>query len=117
VLEKIQAELSRLNDKSDEMNERLNETNERLDETNKRLDGTNARIESDLGGLRREIHEGTSRLRTEVVRLRGGVETGLESVSGEMNVGFTALRQKNDRRFLDHERRLRALERRLTRRD
>ncbi len=102
VLEKIQAELSRLNDKSDE--------------TNKRLDETNGRLESGLGGLRREMHEGFTRLRTEVVQLRGDVETGLESVSGEMNVGFTALRQQNDRRFLDHERRLRALERRLSRR-
>ena len=109
VLEKIQSELSRLNDKSDE-------TNERLDETNKRLDETNGRLESGLGGLRREMHEGFTRLRTEVVQLRGDVETGLESVSGEMNVGFTALRQQNDRRFLDHERRLRALERRLSRR-
>ncbi len=62
------------------------------------------------------MHEDFTRLRTEVVQLRGDVETGLESVSGEVNVGFTALRQQNDRRFLDQERRLRALERRLTRR-
>ncbi len=116
VLEKIQAELSRLNDKSDETNERLDETNKRLDATNQHLDETNGRLESGLGGLRREMHEGFTRLRTEVVQLRGDVETGLESVSGEMNVGFTALRQQNDRRFLDHERRLRAIERRLSRR-
>ena len=51
VLEKIQAELSRLNDKSDETNKRLDETNKRLDETNERM------------------HEGFTRLRTEVVQL------------------------------------------------
>lgn len=33
-----------------------------------------------------------------------------------MHVGFTALRQQNDRRFLDHERRLRAIEKQLARR-
>jgi len=37
-------------------------------------------------------------------------------VGAELYEGITALRQQNDRRFLDHERRLRALERRLTRR-
>lgn len=91
VLEKIQAELSRLNEKSDEINKRLDETNERM-------------------------HEGFTRLRTEVVQLRKDVDDGLTSLSEEMNVGFTAFRQQNDRRALDHERRIRAIERQLARR-
>lgn len=109
VLEKIQAELSRLNEKSDE-------TNKRLDETNKRLDATNERLENGLGSVRREMHEGFTRLRTEVVQLRKDVDDGLSSLSEEMNVGFTAFRQQNDRRALDHERRIRAIERQLARR-
>ncbi|MBL8938268.1 MAG: hypothetical protein JNM69_27130 [Archangium sp.] len=91
VLEKIQAELSRLNEKRDETNKRLDETNERM-------------------------HEGFTRLRTEVVQLRKDVDDGITSLSEEMNVGFTAFRQQNDRRALDHERRIRAIERQLARR-
>lgn len=102
VLEKIQAELSRLNEKSDE--------------TNKRLDETNERLENGLASVRREMHEGFTRLRTEVVQLRKDVDDGLTSLSEEMNVGFTAFRQQNDRRALDHERRIRAIERQLARR-
>jgi hypothetical protein len=49
---------------------------------------------------RKDMHEGFVRLRTELVGLRGDVE-----------VGFTAMRLQNDRRFLDHEGRLRELER------
>lgn len=102
VLEKIQAELSRLNEKSDE--------------TNKRLDATNERLENGLDSVRKEMHEGFTRLRTEVVQLRKDVDDGLTSLSEEMNVGFTAFRQQNDRRALDHERRIRAIERQLARR-
>lgn len=91
VLEKIQAELSRLNEKRDETNKRLDETNERM-------------------------HEGFTRLRTEVVQLRKDVDDGLTSLSEEMSVGFTAFRHQNDRRALDHERRIRAIERQLARR-
>jgi hypothetical protein len=83
VLKKIQAELARLNEKSDQMNERLDATNERLD------------------SLAADTREGFLRVRTELVALRE-----------EMDVGFTALRVQNDRRFLDHERRLRELEQR-----
>lgn len=90
VLKKIQAELARLNEKSDQMNERLDATNERLDASNERLDS-----------LAADTREGFLRVRTELVALRE-----------EMDVGFTALRVQNDRRFLDHERRLRELEQR-----
>lgn len=102
VLERIQAELVRLNEKSDE--------------TNKRLDATNERLDTGLASVRREMHEGFTRLRTELIELRKDVDDGLTGVKDEMHVGFTALRQQNDRRFLDHERRLRAIEKQLARR-
>ncbi len=109
VLERIQAELVRLNEKSDE-------TNKRLDETNKRLDETNERLDTGLASVRREMHDGFTRLRTELIELRKDVDEGLTGVKDEMQVGFTALRQQNDRRFLDHERRLRSIEKQLARR-
>lgn len=116
VLERIQAELVRLNEKSDETNKRLDATNERLDATNERLDATNERLDTGLASVRREMHEGFTRLRTELIELRKDVDDGLTGVKDEMHVGFTALRQQNDRRFLDHERRLRAIEKQLARR-
>ena len=58
-----------------------------------------ARVREEVGSLRREMTDGFTRLRTEIVELRGDVD-----------VGFTAQRMQNDRRFLDHERRLRELE-------
>jgi hypothetical protein len=102
VLERIQAELVRLNEKRDE--------------TNKRLDATNERLDTGLASVRREMHDGFTRLRTELIELRKDVDDGLTGVKDEMHVGFTALRQQNDRRFLDHERRLRAIEKQLARR-
>lgn len=58
-----------------------------------------AEVKEGLGDLKSEVHEGFTRVRTELVCLRD-----------EMEVGFTAMRMQNDRRFLDHERRLRELE-------
>lgn len=52
-----------------------------------------------LGEVRTELHDGLTRVRTELAGLRG-----------DMDVGFTAMRMQGDRRFLDHERRLRDLE-------
>ena len=56
-------------------------------------------LKEEISALRRDTHQGFVRLRTELVGLRD-----------DMEVGFTALRIQNDRRFLDHEGRLRALE-------
>lgn len=56
-------------------------------------------LSSEIAELRRTTHEGFVRVRTELVGLRD-----------DMEVGFTAMRLQNDRRFLDHERRLRELE-------
>lgn len=56
-------------------------------------------LKEEISSLRRDTHQGFVRLRTELIGLRD-----------DMEVGFTALRIQNDRRFLDHEGRLRALE-------
>ncbi len=56
-------------------------------------------LKGEIGELRRETHHGFVRVRTELVGLRD-----------DMEVGFAAMRIQNDRRFLDHERRLRELE-------
>lgn len=63
------------------------------------LTSVKTELKSELGELRRETREGFVRVRTELVGLRD-----------DMEVGFAAMRIQNDRRFLDHERRLRELE-------
>lgn len=61
VLERIQAELVRLNEKRDE--------------TNKRLDATNERLDTGLASVRREMHDGFTRLRSELIELRKDVDS------------------------------------------
>lgn len=63
------------------------------------LRGELERVNSRLDELKDETKNGFTRVRTEITELRGDVD-----------VGFTAMRMQNDRRFLDHERRLRDLE-------
>ncbi|MFT3707341.1 MAG: hypothetical protein QM817_06705 [Archangium sp.] len=81
VLKKIQAELTQLRGGLETLNAKFEKLN------------------SEVSGLRTETSEGFTRVRTEIAGLRG-----------DMDVGFTAMRMQNDRRFLDHERRLRELE-------
>jgi hypothetical protein len=82
VLEKIRAELSRLNDKSDEMNERLNETNERLDETNKRQTPRRCQCSHRVGPgwpaprHARRLHPAPHRSRPASRRRRDGARVG-----------------------------------------
>lgn len=85
VLKQIQAELVSL----------------RHEVTNVKTEVASVRTElkEEISSLRRDTHQGFVRLRTELIGLRD-----------DMEVGFTALRIQNDRRFLDHEGRLRALE-------
>lgn len=85
VLKKIQAELAAL----------------RGDVTGLRKD-----LDTGLGAVRAELHEVRSELHDGLTRVR----TELAGLRGDMDVGFTATRMQNDRRFLDHERRLRELE-------
>ena len=85
VLKKIQAELAAL---------RSEVTSLRTD-----LDTGLSAVRSELHEVRSELHEGLTRVRTEIAGVRG-----------DMDVGFTAMRMLDDRRFLDHERRLRDLE-------
>ena len=96
VLKKIQAELGLL---------RGEVTSLRGDVTGLRTDldtglaSVRNEVRVGLGEVRTELHDGLTRVRTEVAGLRG-----------DMDVGFTAMRMQGDRRFLDHERRLRDLE-------
>jgi hypothetical protein len=96
VLKKIQAELSAL----------------RTEVSSLRTD-----LDSGLGAVRSELHEGLAAVRSEIAEVRSELHDGLTrvrteiaGVRGDMDVGFTAIRMMNDRRFLDHERRLRELE-------
>ncbi|MBL8914089.1 MAG: hypothetical protein JNM17_25520 [Archangium sp.] len=92
VLKKIQAEITALRDGLERLTSEV--ANVRTEVTNVRTEVTSVRTE-----LRAEMNEGFTRVRTEITELRGDVD-----------IGFTAMRMQNDRRFLDHERRLRDLE-------
>lgn len=85
VLKNIQAELSAL--RGEVVDLRVGLTDVRSE------------LRQGLADVRAEMHEGFTKVRSELVALRG-----------DMEVGFTAMRLQNDRRFLDHERRLRDLE-------
>lgn len=89
VLKKIQAELALL---------RGEVTSLRTD-LDAGLASVRTELRTGLGEVRIELHDGLTRVRTEIAGLRG-----------DMDVGFTAMRMQGDRRFLDHERRLRDLE-------
>lgn len=93
VLQNIQAELVGLRREFKAENTSLRE------EIKAENAALRAERKSDNAALRRELSEGLTRLHTQLVELRG-----------DMDIGFTALRLQNDRRFLDHERRLRDLE-------
>jgi hypothetical protein len=88
MLKRIQAELVRLNHEVTHLTEVVAGVKQEV-----------AGVKQEVATLRSETHEGFLRLRTEIVELRG-----------DMEIGFTAQRLQNDRRFLDHERRLRDLE-------
>lgn len=96
VLKNIQAELSGLRS---EVNGLRTDLDTGLASVRAELADVRSELREGLADVRTEMHEGFTRLRTEVVGLRG-----------DMDVGFTALRMQSDRRFLDHERRLRDLE-------
>lgn len=89
VLKKIQAELTAL---------RTEVTSLRSD-LDTGLASVRTEVRTGLGELRAELHDGLMRVRTEIAGVRG-----------DMDVGFTAMRLLGDRRFLDHESRLRELE-------
>jgi chromosome segregation ATPase len=95
VLKRIQAELVRLNQEVTSLKEAVAGVQHAVADVQHEVAG----VKHEVSTLRTETHEGFLRLRTELVELRG-----------DMEVGFTAQRLQNDRRFLDHERRLRDLE-------
>lgn len=75
------------------------ELREGLSDVREGLSEVRTELREGLADVRTEMHEGFTRVRTEITALRG-----------DMEIGFTAMRMQNDRRFLDHERRLRDLE-------
>jgi predicted nucleic acid-binding Zn-ribbon protein len=102
VLKRIQAELVRLNQEVTNLKEAVAGVQHAVADVQQEVAGVKsevAGVKQEVSTLRAETHEGFMRLRTELVELRG-----------DMDVGFTAQRLQNDRRFLDHERRLRELE-------
>jgi hypothetical protein len=96
VLKKIQAELAALRGDVTGLRTDLDTG---LGAVRAELHEVRSELHEGLGALRSELHDGLTRVRTELAGLRG-----------DMDVGFTATRMQNDRRFLDHERRLRELE-------
>lgn len=107
VLKKIQAELSALRGDVTALRGDVTALRNDLDtglgsvrtELREGLSAVRTELHEGLGAVRSELHDGLTRVRTELAGLRG-----------DMDVGFTATRMQNDRRFLDHERRLRELE-------
>lgn len=96
VLKKIQAELAAL--RSDVNSLKTEVTSLRTD------------LDSGLSAVRSELHEGLRAVSSELHEGLTRVRTEIAGVRGDMDVGFTAMRMVDDRRFLDHERRLRELE-------
>jgi len=96
VLKKIQAELVNLKHEVTGVKTELTSVKTEL---KSEISSVRTELKSEFGELRRETREGFVRVRTELVGLRD-----------DMEVGFAAMRIQNDRRFLDHERRLRELE-------
>lgn len=96
VLKQIQAELVKLRH---EVTSVKTEVTSVRTELKTEIASVRTELKEEISSLRRDTHQGFVRLRTELVGLRD-----------DMEVGFTALRIQNDRRFIDHEGRLRALE-------
>ena len=83
-------------------------------------------IQSQLGELRTQVASELGQVRSRLDRLESSMAVQFDEVRGEiydvrdevqalrdeMRVGFKASFKQNDRRFVDHEGRLRALERR-----
>lgn len=65
-----------------------------------------AELNQGLAEVRAELRHGLSEVRDEVHEVR----TGLQELADHTQSGFAALLSQGDRRFLDHEGRLRALE-------
>jgi hypothetical protein len=76
---------------------------------------TSADLRSELLSLRIEMTERFDRVWHESERIRTEMTDGFAEVRSEMAIGFKALIQKDDRRFLDHEGRIRRLEARRRR--
>jgi predicted nuclease with TOPRIM domain len=74
-------------------------------------------LRTDVTGLRTELHDGLGELRMELRTGLEAVRAEVHEVRGELHqlaeytqAGFTAVLRQTDRRYFDHEGRLRALE-------
>ena len=88
-----------------EIRDEIRSTNQRLDATNQRLDATNQRLESvddRVGRLEQRHVDGEVRLATEIVAVVGAVRDLRDAILED--------RDLRDR-VVDHERRIRSLER------
>lgn len=67
-------------------------------------------IRGELGALRGDMNSKFDALRGEMNAMRTELRDDLSSLRDDMNVGFKAVLQQADRRFIDHEGRLRRIE-------
>jgi hypothetical protein len=95
ILQNIQSQLGELRAQVDRL-----ESNMAV-----QFDEVRTELKGEIQGVRTELKGEIQSVRTE---LKGEIQ----SLRDEMRVGFKASFKQNDRRFLDHEGRLRALERR-----
>jgi hypothetical protein len=114
VLKNIQAELGQLRRDVDGVR---GEISGMRTETQTGLSGLRAETRSGFEGLtsqvtelREETHSGFTELREEAHESAIRLRTELVGLRGDMDIGFTALRMLADRRYQDHERRIRDLE-------
>ncbi|MCC7536157.1 MAG: hypothetical protein IT379_08085 [Deltaproteobacteria bacterium] len=88
-----------------DLGKRIDDTNQRLDATNQRLDATNQRLESvddRLGRIERRQTEAEVRLSTEIVAVVGAVRQLRDAIVEDRDLRKSVV---------DHERRIRSLER------
>ncbi len=77
------------------------------------LQGLRGEMKEGLAEVRSELREGLAEVRSEVHEVRRGLDetnAKLDQLADFTQTGFKALLAQGDRRFLDHEGRLRRLE-------
>jgi hypothetical protein len=72
--------------------------------------GLRAEMKQGLGEVRAELNQGLADVRAELKHGLGEVRDELHELAEYTQAGFAAVLAQGDRRFLDHERRLRLLE-------
>jgi hypothetical protein len=106
ILQNIQSQLGELRAQVDRLESNMAV---QFDEVRTELTGEIQGVRTELKG---EIQSVRTELKGEIQSVRTELKGEMQSLRDEMRVGFKASFKQNDRRFLDHEGRLRALERR-----